>query len=209
MINLFWLLKMSFRIENKYALSTAKLSEFYTFLKDCSAKEIYPTRLIKSIYFDNQNFSSYRESMDSVLPRKKIRIRNYPKTSANYNFEIKISSIEGKFKTQKKNINYINILSKGYHDCDYGLCYPVVEVSYYRKYFSIFNLRVTLDTSIYYNQFRKKKMLPYQDTCIMEVKNNNLDNLNFINKKIPFRTTRFSKYCNAIDELYTIGQIYK
>ena len=93
MINLFWLLKMSFRIENKYSLSTAKLSEFYTFLKDCSAKEIYPTRLIKSIYFDNQNFSSYRESMDSVLPRKKIRIRNYPKTSANYNFEIKISSI--------------------------------------------------------------------------------------------------------------------
>ena len=58
MINLFWLLKMSFRIENKYSLSTAKLSEFYTFLKDCSAKEIYPTRLIKSIYFDNQNFSS-------------------------------------------------------------------------------------------------------------------------------------------------------
>jgi SPX domain protein involved in polyphosphate accumulation len=209
MINLFWLLKMSFRIENKYSLSTAKLSEFYTFLKDCSAKEIYPTRLIKSIYFDNQNFSSYRESMDSVLPRKKIRIRNYPKTSANYNFEIKISSIEGKFKTQKKNINYINILSKGYHDCDYGLCYPVVEVFYYRKYFSIFNLRVTLDTSIYYNQFRKKKILLYQDTCIMEVKNNNLDNLNFINKKIPFRTTRFSKYCNAIDELYTIGQIYK
>ena len=53
---------MSFRIENKYQLSTAKLSEFFMFLNDYSAKEMYPTGLIKSIYFDNQNFSAYRES---------------------------------------------------------------------------------------------------------------------------------------------------
>jgi len=133
---------MSFRIENKYELSTAKLSELYTFLKDCSAKELYPARLIKSIYFDNQNFSAYRESIEGVVPRKKIRIRNYPNTSTNFNLEIKINSIDGKFKTTKKNINYINILKKGYHDCDYGLCYPIIEISYFRKYFSIFNLRV-------------------------------------------------------------------
>ena len=35
----------------------------------------------------------------------------------------------------------------------------------------------------------------------MEVKCQNLDNLNFIDTKIPFKKTRFSKYCNAIDEL--------
>ena len=62
---------MSFRIENKYELSITKLSEFYTFLRDNSAKEIYPKRLIKSIYFDNQDFSSYRESVEGVVPKKK------------------------------------------------------------------------------------------------------------------------------------------
>ena len=66
---------MSFRIENKYELSTAKLPELYEFLKNSSAKEIYPKRLIKSIYFDNHNFSAYRESIGGVVPRKKIRIR--------------------------------------------------------------------------------------------------------------------------------------
>ena len=196
---------MSFRIENKYQLSTAKLSEFFMFLNDYSAKEMYPTRLIKSIYFDNQNFSAYRESIEGVVPRKKIRIRNYPNTSINFNLEIKINSINGKFKTTKKDIDFINILKNGYHDCNYGLCHPVIEVSYYRKYFSIFNLRVTLDTSISYREYNKKKIISYDDTSIMEVKCQNLDNLNFIDTKIPFKKTRFSKYCNAVDELYAVG----
>ena len=111
---------MSFRIENKYQLSTAKLSEFFIFLNDYSAEEMYPTRLIKSVYFDNQNFSAYRESIEGVVPRKKIRIRNYPNTSINFNLEIKINSINGKFKTTKKDIDFINILKNGYHDCNYG-----------------------------------------------------------------------------------------
>jgi len=198
---------MSFRIENKYELSTAKLPELYEFLKNSSAKEIYPKRLIKSIYFDNHNFSAYRESIEGVVPRKKIRIRNYPKNSVNFNLETKINSIEGKFKTTKKNINHIDILKKGYHDCDYGLCFPIIEIYYFRKYFSIFNLRVTLDTSITYNQYKKKKRIPYQDTVIMEIKSENLDNFNFIDKNVPFPKTRFSKYCNAVDELYTIDQM--
>jgi len=40
----------------------------------------------------------------------------------------------------------------------------------------------------------------------MEVKCDNLDNLNFIDKKVPFKKTRFSKYCNAVDDLYAVGQ---
>jgi len=40
------------------------------------------------------------------------------------------------------------------------------------------------------------------ETAIMEVKSNNLDNFNFIDKKVPFPKTRFSKFCNAFEELY-------
>lgn len=195
---------MSFRIENKYQLSAAKLPELYEFLKDYSAMEVYPKRLIKSIYFDNQNFSAYRESIEGVVPRKKIRIRNYPNTSDTFNLETKINSIEGKFKTTKKNINHLSILKKGYHDCNYGLCFPLIEVSYFRKYFLISNLRVTLDTSITYKQYKSKKKIPYLDTAIMEIKSENLDNFNFIDKNIPFTKIRFSKYCNAVDELHAL-----
>ncbi len=192
---------MSFRIENKYELSIAKLTDLYIFLKNSYVKEIYPTRLIKSIYFDNQNFSGYHESIEGVVPRKKIRIRNYPNNSNEFNLEIKVNSIEGKFKTTQNNINYIDMLKNGYHDCNYGLCYPTVEVSYFRKYFSIFNLRVTLDTSISYKEYSKKKKIPYQETAIMEIKSNNLENINYIEKKIYFPKTRFSKYCNAVEQL--------
>ena len=63
---------MSFRIENKYHLSIAKLGELYEFLNNNSAEEIYPKRLIKSIYFDNQDFSSYQESVEGIVPKKKL-----------------------------------------------------------------------------------------------------------------------------------------
>ena len=78
---------MSFRVENKYHLSIAKLGEFYEFLDNNSAKEIYPKRLIKSIYFDNREFTAYHESIEGVVPRKKIRIRNYPQSSDKFNLE--------------------------------------------------------------------------------------------------------------------------
>ena len=97
--------------------------------------------------------------------------------------------------------SFYNYLKDGYHYCDYGLCYPIVEVSYFRNYFSIFNLRVTLDTSITYRQYNKKKIIPYQETAIMEVKSDNLDNLNYIEEKIHFPKTRFSKYCNAFERI--------
>ena len=42
-----------------------------------------------------------------------------------------------------------------------------------------------------------------KDECnaIVEVKTNDLDNYNYIDEKFHFQTTRFSKYCNAIEEL--------
>ena len=44
----------------------------------------------------------YRDSVEGSVPRKKIRIRNYPNTDdKNYYLETKISSIEGRFKTRK------------------------------------------------------------------------------------------------------------
>ena len=81
------------------------------------------------------------------------------------------------------------------------MCFPNVEVSYFREYFSVLNVRITLDTSIVYKEFGKKKIIPYNKSIIVEVKSNNLDNNNHIEDKIHFQKIRFSKYCNAIDSV--------
>ena len=192
---------MSFRIEKKYEIGLAKLTNFYEFLNKNSSSQLYPARAIRSIYFDNYHFSSYHESIEGTVPRKKIRIRNYPNKNDKFNLEIKINSIEGRFKTVENDINYQNLLKKGYFDSNYGLCFPVVEITYFRKYFFVFNLRVTLDTSISYKKYNEKKAIPFMENAIVEVKTNDLDNYNYIDEKFHFQTTRFSKYCNAIEEL--------
>ena len=69
---------MSFRIENKYLICNENITQIYDFLRENSAKILFPRRKISSIYFDNSKFSSYNESIEGLVPRKKIRIRTYP-----------------------------------------------------------------------------------------------------------------------------------
>ena len=93
---------MSFRIEEKLFFKSENILEFRKFLSDESAKILYTKRIIKSLYFDNLKLDMYRDSVEGSVPRKKIRIRNYPNTDdKNYYLETKISSIEGRFKQEK------------------------------------------------------------------------------------------------------------
>ena len=103
--------------------------------------------------------SSYNESIEGLVPRKKIRLRTYPnikkKTFENkFNLEIKINSVEGKYKTSKKCDEIFNFLYGGYHDYDYGLCFPIIEVSYEREYFFNNDIRITLDNQLKYRYFK-------------------------------------------------------
>ena len=69
---------MSFRIEEKLYIKSEHLIDFKQFLIKRSAKQLYRPRLIKSLYFDNLNFDMCNDSIEGVVPRKKIRIREYP-----------------------------------------------------------------------------------------------------------------------------------
>jgi SPX domain protein involved in polyphosphate accumulation len=69
---------MSFRIEEKLYIKYEHLIDFKQFLIKRLAKQLYQPRLIKSLYFDNLNFDMYNDSIEGVVPRKKIRIREYP-----------------------------------------------------------------------------------------------------------------------------------
>ena len=199
----------SFRIENKYKVELAKLDEVYKFLGDNSAEELYPKRFIKSIYFDNDIFSSYNHSIEGIVPRKKTRIRTYSRDDIYnkknlFSLENKINSVEGRYKTVKKNIEHLKLLNQGIYDNNYGLIFPKVEISYYREYYSLFNLRITFDTKIDYKIFNEKSLKINFEECVLEVKSNNLDNMNYIDDNIFFMKTRFSKYCNAVEKLNLI-----
>ena len=87
---------MSFRLEKKYALDIRKYDQLIRYIILLEAKKIYDQRTIFSTYFDNDFFSSYKQSEEGVVPRKKIRIRSYNTEfhEKNARLEIKISSEE-------------------------------------------------------------------------------------------------------------------
>ena len=117
----------------------------------------------------------YLDSEDGTLPRKKIRIRKYPNNKiSELFFETKISSVEGRFKIIKK-INEKKIkeyIHRGYFDINYGFCFPKIEISYFREYFSFFNQRLTLDNLITYKCFKSNRALVDKEILILEIKSN-------------------------------------
>ena len=64
-------------------------------------KKLYKGRLVNSCYLDTYDLRMFSESDEGILPRKKIRFRWYENEEI-FNKEIKISSIEGRFKRFQK-----------------------------------------------------------------------------------------------------------
>lgn len=199
---------MSFRIEDKIVLKMSYFLELRNYLKENNCKEIYSKRKILSIYFDNKNMEMFTDSEEGILPRKKIRIRNYPNNNDGiWTRETKISSVEGKYKTSK-NINHLSYneyLKKGIFDNNYGYCYPVSQVSYDREYWSIFGSRITIDYNISFRSLRDNKAtFKDKETLILELKSTDdlVKSQNLLNKEIPYQRRRFSKYCQSIINLF-------
>ena len=88
-----------------------------------------------------------------VVPRKKIRVRTYP-DDKNYSMhlEMKISSVDGRYKTSKTiNENkFTDIKKLGIYDNQYGVCRPLLFVVYNREYYKINDVRISIDEDIKY-----------------------------------------------------------
>jgi len=204
---------MSFRIEEKLSIHHSKLLDFLNWLRSNNGEKIFNKRIVSSTYFDNRNFQCFRDSEEGVLPRKKIRIRSYSLDEHNVEnsqLEIKISSVEGRFKTTSKGSNARSILKYGYYDQSYGVCDPILRVSYIREYFSIFDIRLTIDKNITYSRLNKdssvlihKKIDP---NIIIELKASHKSSFDKLLKNFPFARSRFSKYSNAVRFLFP--QVY-
>jgi len=192
---------MTFRIEEKILLNKDNKMLINSFLKKNLAKVLYEDRLVESIYFDNKYYKMYLDSEEGIVPRKKIRIRNYSNNNIK-NLEIKISSVEGRFKKSEQINNelYLNYLKTGFYDNYYGLCYPVVKIIYSRSYLELFSRRITIDSNITFFDYKFNNLIKI-DQSILEVKTNNDDSLDDLNFLFPFRRSRYSKYSESIKAL--------
>jgi len=194
---------MSFRIEEKLSIDNNRIIDFKNFLADKTVKQIYQPRKIQSLYFENPNHEMYTDSIEGLTPRKKIRVRNYPATQdTNLYLEIKISSVEGRFKTRKivdKNkFNYIK--TKGILDSQYGLCKPCLYVVYDREYFKLDDVRISIDNNISYKLY-PENICQRDQGSIVEIKTSIRKNLDKLIEDFPFQKNRFSKYCNAVEKV--------
>ena len=191
-------LKMSFRKERKFRLSSSDFLKLKGSLFKKGMRGLYNERIVSSLYFDTLDFCFYRASEEGILPRRKVRVRWYDNNMEKLSIEKKISSIEGRFKTSnpltEKEFQFF--LNKGFFDKDYGLLRPVVKVSYNRAYFTFNKLRMTFDTSISY-AFSSPKVHLNDSESVMEIKTSfNCDD-DYIHSAIPIPDSRFSKYARS------------
>jgi len=151
----------------------------------------------------------YKDSIEGVLPRKKIRIRTY----GTKNFLITKNKIKNEIKIsyynyRRKIVDDVklnsSLLQQGFFDEIYGICKPIINVFYKRSYFKLKEYRITIDEEINYskvsNSFISKPSI--QDTeSIIEIKSNNIFKKDDILKNFPLARSRFSKYCRGIELL--------
>ena len=194
---------MSFRIEDKLFIIDENLNQFNEFLNNKLAKRIFEPRVIQSLYFDNLKFEMYKDSIEGSVPRKKIRIREYPKTKDTKKyFEIKTSSVEGRYKTRKLiDLDQVSEYRKyGYLDNSYGTCLPNYFVTYEREYSLIKDMRISIDKNITYTNFYTGKSFN-DKKIIVEIKTSANKDLDILMETFPFQRIRFSKYCFAVENL--------
>ena len=196
---------MSFRIEEKLKVAESKIFQLRDWITKNMGVTLYPSRKINSIYFDNQDYTMYNHSIEGVLPRKKIRLRVYGKEfspNKSINKEIKISSVEGKYKISELVQNPSKLLNFGIYDNNYGLCIPVLNVLYERSYYKIKNIRLTIDEKIVYRKIINRKVSEpstFDRFNIVELKCNSKKSISLLSNNFPFERTRFSKYSRGIE----------
>ena len=194
---------MSFRVEEKLLIDRKQILEFKNFLFKKKAQKVFPARKIKSLYFENFKEEMYSDSLEGIVPRKKIRVRNYPdKKDLTLYLEIKISSAEGRYKVRNliDKDKFNNLKKIGLYDNQYGACRPLVYVIYNREYYQIGDVRISIDENIEYFLFSGRE-LGQDNNSVVELKANINKNRDDLLNNFPFQRTRFSKYCNAFEKI--------
>lgn len=196
---------MSFRKEKKFRLTTYQALKIMSGLRVAGLEQLYPRRRVNSIYLDTKDLQMFSDSEEGLLPRKKVRLRWYD-DDINVSKEVKISTLEGRFKTTAEASNFKDhgdLLNTHFHERDYGLLKPTLKVSYSRDYYLIKGIRVTLDKDIRYENLTSDLKISVMDIeQVMELKIPSYVSDDYVECILPNPTTRFSKYCRGIIKSY-------
>ena len=196
---------MSFRKEEKLNINKNQLFNLLEWVVKNGGHKIYDDRIVSSTYFDNDNLQMFKDSEEGIVPRKKVRIRSYYKGKHEIDsstFEIKRSSVEGRFKTSTKKFNLKKALKFGYFDPEYGVLQPKARVSYKRSYYKVLNVRLTIDRDIEYVKINNQNKETYktdEKDIIVEVKADSEISVEYLYRNFSFDRIRFSKYSKAIN----------
>jgi adenylate cyclase class IV len=191
---------MTFRKEIKYQLSKTNLEILKDHLLKDGMEILYPTRIVKSIYFDSKDLKIFFESENGLMPRYKFRIRSYNDKKIFFQ-EIKVTSVEGRFKTSNKiSINDFSELKKtGKLFKRYGKIKPSIEIQYMRDYFMYKNCRITFDYNIIYRSCRSLFGKIYKDNFnVMELKASINKDTSNIENSYCLQPSNFSKYLRGV-----------
>lgn len=196
---------MSFRKEEKLKIHKGQLAKLMSWIYENNGTLLHERRIVSSTYFDNDDWTMFNESEEGTVPRKKIRVRSYsegvhePGTSA---LEVKVSSIEGRFKTTRKQFDLDKVMAMGVFDSQYGVCKPKLRVTYSREYYQIFEVRLTIDQNIRYalvHGNRKSGHEILDNEVAIEVKAADNVSFQYLFDQFPFERVRFSKYSHAVN----------
>lgn len=191
--------KLERRIEEKLVFPSSEKGKHLNKFFSEGFTYIFPSREITSIYYENINFDIYRDSVEGVVPRKKIRVRE--KFGSLY-LEEKIKLRDGKYKTSKK----INYLPNVIHDQSYGVVKKICKVTYNRAYLGNGKIRLTLDSDLKFENLINRYVFNMNNNIILEYKilNNFSMSENYISSHKELNSFKFSKYEQAISKVTNV-----
>lgn len=199
---------MKSRIEQKLELEKSDYLVILKWLKNNNGNILYPNRIINSRYFDTVNYRMYYETLEGIVPRKKIRLRSYSSKRSFFfekecNLEFKLTNEFSRYKEIKYGMNFDELNNNGIFDSSYGYCFPKVDISYNREYFFIMGNRMTIDKEIKYRQVNTFNHLSpdtiSEENIVLEIKADSKKSSTDLLNEFPFPRSRFSKYERAIN----------
>ncbi len=218
------------RFERKFIIPYNKknLLDYFLKIHPLNIKKLFDNRVINNIYLDDLNFKFFKDNIDGISDRIKIRIRWYGETfgeikNPKLEFKIKQNTLgEKKFyemdnfffdekngidekilveKIQSRNIkDYINI----------NFIKPKILNVYNRSYFitNDQHFRITLDSFPDYYDLEKnknylRKVSHFQKYHTLEIKYNEKYNkyFQFFIKYLPLRLDKNSKYVFGVNKI--------
>lgn len=203
--------------------------EKYLLLNSC--KEIFKSRKVNSIYYDDDQLNLFKQNIDGIGFRRKFRCRFYNEGDDGIIIENKLKFNEfnekkflkeEKLKKISKIRNQDNLIFKINQSTNLSVpalippnYFPKVFVSYKRKYFQsrFAQARITIDTNISFSKVlikKKELIILYKRLLnhnILEVKfeSDTPETLKIISKIVnEFNLTysKCSKYSKAIELIY-------